>query len=230
MTKSHLKESQSSTPPPPETCDVDGIIDGLDFESFVLLPGTRNARPGMKFAEEAELPEELVDYQTDYSSSTYESPSMSSMYFPSPPTFWGPPFLLASPQTEGKKSRKNKNKKKREKQRQQRREREAQFQSSNSLSPLVLPLEPSSPSNSDQKPKKKRNKQRRRGSGRSRHASQYLYEGVDPLTMQFTGLNVHDHDISGFQKTGLYTSLTHMSPPRRGPPFWSQVPVYGQAY
>jgi len=112
MTKSHLKESQSSTPPPPETCDVDGIIAGLDFESFVLLPGTRNARPGMRFAEDAEVPiEEMGDYQTEYSASLSESPSMPSMYFYSPAPYWGSPFLIASPQIDGKKSRKNKNKK-----------------------------------------------------------------------------------------------------------------------
>jgi hypothetical protein len=113
MTKSHLKESQSSTPPPPETCDVDGIISGLDFESFVLLPGTRNAKPGMKFAEDAEVPAgEMGDYQMEYSASVFESPSMPSMYYYSPAPYWGSPFLIASPRVEGKKSRKNKNKKK----------------------------------------------------------------------------------------------------------------------
>jgi len=237
MTKSHLKESQSSTPPPPETCDVDGIISGLDFESFVLLPGTRNAKPGMKFAEVAEVPEEMGDYQLEYSASVFESPSMPSMYFYSPAPYWGSPFLVTSPQIEGKKSRKNKNKKKREKQRQQRLERDAQLQAANQLASPLSPKSDSEPltpkSNVDKKPsKKKRNKQRRRGSGRARRASapQYLlHEGIDPMSMQFAGLNVHDHDISGFQKTGLYTPLTHMSPRARGL-FWNQVPVYGQAY
>jgi len=116
MTKSHLNESQSSTTtPPPEICDVDGIISGLDFESFVLLPGTRNARPGMRFAEDAEAPsEEMGDSQTDYSASAFESPSMPSMYYYSPTPYWGSPFLISSSRIEGKKSRKNKNKKKNE--------------------------------------------------------------------------------------------------------------------
>jgi len=113
MTKSHLKESQSSTPPPPETCDVDGIISGLDFESFVLLPGTRNARPGMRFAEDAEVPAEAMgDIQTEYSASVFESPSMPSVYFYSPTPYWGSPFLIASPQIEGKKIEKEQEQKK----------------------------------------------------------------------------------------------------------------------
>eukprot|EP00456_Euglypha_rotunda_P021190 TRINITY_DN1826_c0_g1_i5.p1 TRINITY_DN1826_c0_g1~~TRINITY_DN1826_c0_g1_i5.p1 ORF type:complete len:166 (+),score=8.39 TRINITY_DN1826_c0_g1_i5:130-627(+) len=164
----------------------------------------------------------------------YESPSMPSMYF-YPPQYWGSPFLLTSPTIEGKKSRKNKNKKKREKQRLQRLERDQQSptHSVSSHSPKSSP-EPSTPTNLDKKPnKKKRNKQRRRGSGRARRASapQYLFqEGIDPISMQFAGLNVHDHDVSGFQKTGLYTPLTHMSPRARRGLFWNQVPVYGQAY
>jgi len=213
---------------------VDGIISGLDFESFVLLPGTRNAKPGMRFAEDAESPaEEIGDYQMEYSSSAFESPSMPSMYYYSPAPYWGSPFLLASPQIEGKKSRKNKNKKKREKQRQQRLERDAQLQSANQLVSPSSPKSDSEPltpkSSVDKKPsKKKRNKQRRRGSGRARRASapQYLlHEGIDPMGIQFAGLNMHDE----FQKTGLYTPLTHMSPRARGL-FWNQVPVYGQAY
>jgi len=104
MTKSHLNESQTSTTPPPETCDVDGIISGLDFESFVLLPGTRNARPGMRFAEDAEeRAEEMGDYQMDYSASVFESPSMPSTYFYSPTPYWGSPLLITSPRIEGKK-------------------------------------------------------------------------------------------------------------------------------
>jgi hypothetical protein len=136
----------------------------------------------------------------------------------------------------GKSQEKIRIKKKREKQRQQRLERDAQLQANQLVSPLSpkSDSEPLTPkSNVDKKPsKKKRNKQRRRGSGRARRASapQYLlHEGIDPMSIQFAGLNVHDHDISGFQKTGLYTPLTHMSPRARGL-FWNQVPVYGQAY
>jgi len=284
MTKNYLKESQHSVPTSddPPTCDVNGIIAGLDYNSFVLLPGTRNARPGMKFAEEMEAPvEEIVedDYpldNLDYSSSVYESPSMPSMYFfPAPPPYWGgTPFLLPS-RLDGKKSKKkNKNKKKRDKQRQQRLERDhlrtLRTISTDSLSPPT-PLSPSSahsprsvnsssssvssnsPKNinilsktpeptSNKKPnKKKRNKQRRRGTGRIRRASapQYiLHDGMDAMSLQFTGLTVGLPDgssipmagsdsLSNFSKPGY---STHFSPGRRGRPFWSQLPLYGEAY
>eukprot|EP00456_Euglypha_rotunda_P009958 TRINITY_DN1237_c0_g1_i15.p1 TRINITY_DN1237_c0_g1~~TRINITY_DN1237_c0_g1_i15.p1 ORF type:complete len:362 (-),score=34.33 TRINITY_DN1237_c0_g1_i15:225-1184(-) len=174
MTKTHLKPSesiipisnQSNTPSDPDhghdhqqdhdhdhptTCDVNGIIAGLDYDSFVLLPGTRNPRPGMKFAEETEPPvQESIDpdYQLDYSASMFESPSMPSVYFfPSAPPYWGSttPFLLASSRLDGKKSKKkNKNKKKRDKQRQQRLKRDHFLRASLSLEQLS-PHSPHSP-------------------------------------------------------------------------------------
>jgi len=279
MTKNYLKEPQH--PDDHLTCDVNGIIAGLDYNSFVLLPGTRNARPGMKFAEEMEAPvEETIDGDypldnLDYSSSVYESPSMPSMYFfPAPSPYWGgtAPYLLPS-RLDGKKSKKkNKNKKKRDKQRQQRLERDhlrtLRTISTEQLSPPT-PLSPSSAhsprsvhssssSNSSNSPKninilsktpeptsnknpnkKKRNKQRRRGTGRIRRASapQYiLHDGMDAMSLQFSGLTVGLPDgssipmtadsLSNFSKPGY----SHYSPGRRGRPFWSQLPLYGEAY
>jgi len=257
MTKNHLNTSQIASDPP-LTCDVDGIIAGLDYESFVLLPGTRNPRPGMKFAEDTEaLPEEITDYQMDYSASVYESPSLPSMYFYPPPPYWGAQFMVASPRLDGKKSKKkNKKKRNKNKQRLQRLERESQLgvttpTSDQSISPSPLsspslssktPDSPSLSPKSDQKSnKKKRNKQRRRGSGRARRASapQYmLHEGVDAMSLQFAGLGVGLPDApvattgevaSGFPKSGTYSPLNRYSSSRH-PPFWNQVPLYGQAY
>jgi len=245
MTKNHLNTSQGASDPP-LTCDVDGIIAGLDYESFVLLPGTRNPRPGMKFAEDTEAPAEgIADYQMDYSAGVYETPSMPSMYFY--PPYWGTPFVVASPRLGGKKSKKkNKKKRNKNKQRLQRLERESQLgvttpTSDQSLSPLSSPnlssKSPDSPSlspKSDQKPnKKKRNKQRRRGSGRARRASapQYmLHEGLDAMSFQFAGLGVtsNGEPASGFSKSGAYSPSNRYN--SRHPPFWNQIPLYGQAY
>jgi len=98
-------------------------------------------------------------------------------------------------------------------------------------------------SSTSDKPKKKRNKQRRRGSGRARRASGSRYivlEGLDVMPLQFAGLSVLPDaslalpisgDVSsGFSKSGPYSPLSHYSPRHRGPPFWNQIPMYGQAY
>jgi len=115
-----------------QTCDVDGIIAGLDYETFVLLPGTMNARPGMKFADETvEEPDDSADAQYfDFPSFGENAMGMQSMYFIQnpPPQYWATQFVLASPPLlDGKKSKKkNKKKRNKNKQRQQRLEREAQ--------------------------------------------------------------------------------------------------------
>jgi len=113
-------------------------------------------------------------------------------------------------------------------------------------SPTLSAKAPDSPSLSPQsdqklnKNKKKRNKQRRRGSGRARRASapQYmLHEGMDAMSLQFAALGVGLSDTSvatsgevtsAFPKSGTYSPLNRYN--SRHPPFWNQVPLYGQAY
>jgi len=101
------------TAPQVATCDVDGIIAGLDYDSFELLPGTVNARPGMKFVAEPDEPlsDDSYPLTSDF---TMEDSVVPPMYFyPSPAPYWPSPFLMSSPgRIEGKKKKKNKKKKK----------------------------------------------------------------------------------------------------------------------
>jgi len=124
--------------------NVDDVILSLDFNSFELLPGTVNARPGMKFAK---LPEEAprekeVETQLD-SLEEYENNSGAGVqiyYFP----YWQAQYIVPNPA-----KKKKKNKKKRNKNRQRKNQSSDESTKSQTDSP--------------KKSKRRRHKQRRRG-------------------------------------------------------------------
>jgi len=89
------------------TCDVDGIIAGLDYDSFELLPGTVNARPGMRFADVYDTSESPDSFFPPSDESSNVAPFFS---LPSPISYWVPAYSL-TPQYDGKKRKKNKKRK-----------------------------------------------------------------------------------------------------------------------
>jgi len=240
---------------PQVTCDVDGIIAGLDYDSFELLPGTVNARPGMKFVAEEPLSDDSYPLASDFTME--DSVGVPPMYFyPSPAPYWPSPFLMSSPgRIEGKKKKKNKKKRNKNRQRQLQLQLEREmspsttpdFSDGSTDSPVHSPLNQSISSDRqspvpgevslDKKTKKKRNKQRRRGSGRRRSGSPVYpaYDGIDMMSVHLNGLN-----LSG----GLYPKPgTESYPMRSGPnyslngtvfsrgsPLWvpHPIPIYGQ--
>jgi len=236
VSESASAESDVTAPADPELqviCDVDRIIAGLDYNSFELLPGTVNPRPGMRYIEDiyddpisdsVEPTEELVDFVTEDTAIEEMAPSM--YFLPSPAPYWSP-FLLDH-RLEGKK--KKKNKKKRNKNRQ--RQLQLQLQLEQDLSPpstpdisdgsadspLHSPMQ-SPPASPEKKAKKKRNKQRRRGSGRARrlssqHASYPPYEGMNLMSVQLNSMNLSPLSSNG----SLYSKPEpHLSYPMRSP-------------
>jgi len=225
MTKSQVadyagsdEEVLTSDTPLQVTCDVDGIIAGLDYDSFELLPGTINARPGMKFVEDADEPFSEASYPMRTSSDYVIEDNVSAppvYYFPSPAPYWPSPFIMTSPgRIDGKKKKKNKKKRNKNRQRQLQLQLEREmsppttpdFSDASADSSVDSPLNqsissesrspvPSEPGDfpSEKKVKKKRNKQRRRGSGRVRRSgspSYPTYDGVDMMSVHLNGLNL----------------------------------------
>jgi len=228
------------------TCDVDRIIAGLDYDSFELLPGTVNPRPGMRYIEDSDPTEEgstdpsdeFLEFSTE---DTVVDIGSVAHLLPSPAPYWHP-FLMDTRLVEGKK--KKKNKKKRNKNRQ----RQLQLQLEQEVSPATPDISDgsvdsplNSPSKSlvkvdlspDKKSKKKRNKQRRRGSGRARRLAYSNYEGIDLMSVHLNGLNFGN---GMYAKPEAYSvrsgpSYLGMSGPMfsRGSPLWIPHPViYGQ--
>jgi ribosomal protein S8E len=211
------------------TCDVDRIIAGLDYDSFELLPGTVNPRPGMRYIEDIYDPTDSVD-PTEESLDFVEDTAIEeapSMYFLSSPTPYWSPFLMDH-RLEGKK--KKKNKKKRNKNRQ--RQFQLQLQLEQDVSPPTTPdssdrSTDSSPVHSpvksppkvelspEKKAKKKRNKQRRRGSGRARRLNSQnypSYEAMDLMSVHLNGMN-----LSPSHGTGVYSPKPEPYPLRHSP-------------
>jgi len=213
-------------------CDVDRIIDGLDYDSFELLPGTVNPRPGMRYIDEdisdlnpiedsLDPTEESLEFNTE---DTIDDLSASVAYLlPSPAPYWHP-FLVDNRLVEGGKKKK-KNKKKRNKNR-QRQLQEVSPPATPDISDGGADSPLNSPSKSlakvelspEKKAKKKRNKQRRRGSGRARRLAYPNYEGIDLMSVHLNGLTFG---------TGMYAkpeAYSVRSP--NGPSYLNSGPVF----
>jgi len=246
MTKSDIflpnfqEDSDDSESSLQVTCDVDGIIAALDYDSFELLPGTVNARAGMRFADDAydiqDSPDSLVSTPEEFISDNSGMPSMYA--FPSPVPCWGPPFDLP----QNTRRRRKKNKKRKSQRRQLARELEAQqrvvspapstyVSDGSSESPMNSPMKQrlnraNTPSELllAKKAKKKRNKQRRRRA-RARESLSFSTYDIDLVTARLNGMNMAGFTEYSPQQKDSYASRPHIF--ARGPLFISH-PMYAE--
>jgi len=198
----------------------DRIIAELDYNSFELLPGTVNPRPGMRYIEDSSVSAQFFDsevtedFRTEGVLIEDVSDSVGSIPFllPSPMPYWHP-FLI----DHGRKKKKNKKKRNKNRQRQlpyqfQLEVQVEQEQTQEDVSPTSpdtsdgstessptnspLKIQPATDLSPDKKGKKKRSKQRRRGSGRGRRL--FLSpEDADLMGVQLNGLNIGSNGIYG---------------------------------
>jgi len=220
------------------TCDVDGIIAALDYDSFELLPGTVNARAGMRFADDAYDIQDSPDTTPEFVSDNSGMPSMYA--FPSPIPYWAPPFDVP----QNTRRRRKKNKKRKSQRRQLARELEAQqrvvspapstyVSDGSSESPMNSPMKQrlnraNTPSELllAKKAKKKRNKQRRRrGAARARESLSFSTYYMDVVTARLNGMNMAGFTEYSPQQKDSYASRPHIF--ARGPLFISH-PMYAE--
>jgi len=196
-----IQTMRSSDTSPMDSKHVDLIIAGLDYDSFELLPGTVNPRPGMRYIEammsdhNQVATEEPLQF-TPEDIGVDETGTSLAYLLPSP--FWQP-YLMDNHYDMGKKKKKNKKKRNKNRQRQLQLQLQLEQDMSPSSSPYVSDTSADSPLSSpsknkvdmtpEKKAKKKRNKQRRRGSGRGRRLIYPNYEGVDLMSVHLNGLN-----------------------------------------
>jgi len=214
--------SASPSTPSPITMDssardVDRIIAGLDYNSFELLPGTVNPRPGMRYVEDPSAAAQFIDSEgiEDFRDSVLiedVSDGSGSIPYLLPSAPYWQPFVIDVHHDDGGRKKK-KNKKKRNKNRQ--RQLPYQFQlevqveqeqtqddvtltspdisdGSSTESPTSSPVKVQTSTmelSPDKKGKKKRSKQRRRGSGRGRRLFPNS-EDIDLMNVHLNGLNI----------------------------------------
>jgi len=194
--------------------DVDRIIAGLDYNSFELLPGTVNPRPGMRYVEDPSTTtaqfidsEVIEDFRDSVLIEDVSDGGGSIPYLlPSAP-YWQP--FVIDVDDGGRKKKKNKKKRNKNRQRQLPYQFQLEVQvehtqddvsptspdisdgsSTESLTSSPVKVQPSTMELSpDKKGKKKRSKQRRRGSGRGRRLFPNS-EDIDLLSVHLNGLNI----------------------------------------
>jgi len=242
--------SASDSTPSPITMDsqvirdVDRIIDGLDYCSFELLPGTVNPRPGMRYIADSSPQlvdsEVIEDFRTDdiLIEDVRDGSGGSVPYFlPSTP-YWQP-FLIDLQHGDGRKKKKNKKKRNKNRQRQLPYQFHLQVQveqeqtqddvspdisdGSSTESPTNSPIkmQSSNMESPDKKGKKKRSKQRRRGSGRGRRL---FPDDIDFMNIHLNGLHIGSSN-------GIYgkpDTYSIRSPHGHGPSYGGPGPIYSR--
>jgi len=210
--------STSPSTPSPITMDspvrdVDRIIAGLDYNSFELLPGTVNPRPGMRYVEDLSasvaqfIDSEIIEDFRDSILIEDVSDGGGSIPYLLPSAPYWQPFVI-DVDDGGRKKKKNKKKRNKNRQRQLPYQFQLEVQvehtqddvsptspdisdgSSESPTSSPVKVQPSTMELSpDKKGKKKRSKQRRRGSGRGRRLFPNS-EDIDLMSVHLNGLNI----------------------------------------
>jgi len=205
--------------------DVDRIIAGLDYNSFELLPGTVNPRPGMRYVEDPSTTtaqfidsEVIEDFRDSVLIEDVSDGGGSIPYLlPSAP-YWQPFVIDVRHDDGGRKKKKNKKKRNKNRQRQLPYQFQLEVQveqeqtqddvsptspdisdgsSTESLTSSPVKVQPSTMELSpDKKGKKKRSKQRRRGSGRGRRLFPNS-EDIDLMSVHLNGLNIGSNGLNG---------------------------------
>jgi len=228
--------------------DMDRIIDGLDYSSFELLPGTVNPRPGMRYIADSSAQfvdsEVIENFRTESVLIEDVSDGGGAVPYFLPSTPYWHPFLIDTQQGEsGRKKKKNKKKRNKNRQRQlpYQFQLEVQVEQEQTQDDVSPPTSPSisdgssteSPTNSpikmpptespDKKGKKKRSKQRRRGSGRGRRL--FLNpEDVDLMNVHLNGLNIGSNR-GNYEKPETYSVRSPHGPSYLGAP---PGPIYSR--